>query len=176
MEEIFDEKLLDALEYARKLEVAGEQEASKIICRRCVEENASHKGKDMLRFFYGKNVYDELQNAVSAMEYIFVARCAAAVFEVASEKEAAASANGWAKCDLRCNDPRMLEALTWLQKKGRRVQKTDAVHFKNMYRAVKNSGALTFAFSPAMMQESLTSILGKLVQGKARVTGAGRIE
>ena len=176
MEEIFDTNLIDALEYAQKLDLAGEKDAAKIICHRVVKEKATHNGEDMLCLFYGNRVYDGLGDATTALTYIYIAACAAKVFDVASARGPADASNGWARKGSSCNNTAMRDALAWLQKKGRGVKKEDATHFESILKGITPAGGSTFDFAASVAGESLISIMRGLVNGTVAVTSSGRIQ
>ena len=90
MAEVFSESEQGVFRLAKQLELCGERALALELCEKCVRRAALCRGQDVLVLFYGENVYRGLHGIGDAMEYVFIARCAARVYDAVAEKTSVA--------------------------------------------------------------------------------------
>ena len=177
MSALFDERMKEALAFAKKLELAGEMDLSRQMCVRCVEKVAIYNNEDLLKLFYGNSVYDKLQRVTDAMKYIYIASCLMDVYNLISSKSPANNTgNAWAKSGSTSSNAQLVTVFEWLSHSGRNVERKDSEHFKKIMRELSKPETIDFQMSTAMERYTLLSIIKGLVDGYISVSRTGELK
>ncbi len=175
MSAVFDSYVKQGLEYAGKLKAAGEDELSRKLCVKCAMEAAQYNGKDVLRLFYGKNVYSGINGVADAVVYVFIAACAARVYDKLYAKNAYASAQTpWAKSG-GC-DARLREFFGWLGKRGRIPKTDDQSLFWQILAAYGGDAVPEYKVSDRLSRLTVIELIDKFVSGEVVLSSNGEIK
>ena len=175
MGEIFGTYIKQGLEYADKLKQLGEEELSRKLCVTCAQNAAMYNGEDMLRLFYGRRVYDGIKDISDAVTCVFIANCAARVYDVLYPKNSYVSAEiPWARQGSGC-DARLREFFSWLAKRGRFPKIDDHAYFRQIISAYGGSAAPEYKVSDRLARYTAVEIIAKLVSGEVVPSSYGEL-
>lgn len=176
MDEIFGTYVKQGLEYADKLKKAGESELSRKLCVTCVKDAALYNGEDILCLFYGKNVYDGIKDVADAVEYIFIANCAARVYDTLYPKNPYSSnQTPWARKGDGC-DARLRDFFSWLGRRGRFPKTSDQTYFKQIISAYRDNAVPEYKVSDRLSRFTVTDLIKKFVSGEVVLSANGELK
>lgn len=158
MKQLFEENERKGLAYARLFERTGNRALALGLAKKCLEEGSFYRGVsqtvDLLRFFYGQEVYSAIESVSDAMEALFIVRCAKAAYRSFEGKSSADAAGKWGK-SASATDPELSEFFLWVQRAGRKPAARDEEQFKRLLSLMSRApvdvsmeaplGRLTFA-------------------------------
>ena len=166
MTNIFNNEIQTALKVAHNLSEAGEKKLAEEIYVGCVKDVAKHNNKDVLTYFYGSKVYNELKSAMDAVRYVFIAQCAKEAYCAIENLGAANDIDkAWATVSAEKSDEKLCEAFVWLSGKNRLVEDDDHKHFKALADIAKNKGKIEFKMTDKVKKLKLTDIISGIVGG-----------
>jgi hypothetical protein len=175
MKEIFTLTMKEALENAQVLKAAGENDAATKLFTKCVQETAALKETDVLKFFYGTNVYEGLSDVNTAARYIFISNCAKDAYVLASAFGSVKESKPWAT-PADESDARMLRFFEWLSKKGRKPTDEDSEHFETLLSVLNPSAPVNIKMAEYLKKKSLLEIIKNFVLGTRKITDGGEIQ
>ena len=175
MNNIFDEQMKEALAIAKNLELVQEKELARVMGIKCVEKAANYNGEDLIALFYGMSAYEKIRDVADAVRYVFVAKCAANVYDMIARVGAASSAAPWAVRDSGHSDRRLWDAFTWLQMRGRGVESGDVNQFHQLLSALGANERPHFNMTDRIAQFPLLDIIKGLVSGSITISNTGEL-
>ncbi len=177
MAEVFSESEQGVFRLAKQLELCGERALALELCEKCVRRAALCRGQDVLVLFYGENVYRGLRGIGDAMEYVFIARCAARVYDAVAEKTSVArGGNAWAKRASEMNNKQLAAFFRWLEKPDRPLSAGDGRYFHLVLEAMKDPDRVFYTLSARLMTRSFLEIVQMLVSHEATVSEGGGLQ
>lgn len=124
---VFDKDISTMLEWASKLMTIGDHDSSLQLCIKCVEKKARYSdGTDVIKFFYGANIYSEVVDIKSAMRYIFLATLCMKLYELVIAGNDVAKSN------------EIDEVFKWLKRTRRTYLDSDNLKLKYLYRSLND--------------------------------------
>lgn len=172
MSNIFNNELRTALRLAHNLIEAGDSETAAEICINCVRDAAKHGNKDILIFFYGNNVYKDLNSALDAAKYIFIANCARDAYTAIEPLGIAAGTDKpWAIPSNDQSDEKMCEVFEWLAVKERSLEEDDFKYFNILVKAAKNRNKIHFKMTEKLKRMKLIDIIHSVISGTRGIYG-----
>ncbi len=175
MNDIINSEIRSVLHTAANLLAVGEDVWAKKICVSCVKDAAKYKGTDILNFFYGSKVYDELKTPEDAVRYIYIASCAKKAYEaIDSLGSAVGSTEPWAIADDAESDADMAEFFRWIRS-DHNVSDQDVKYFEILIRSAKNRGKVHFKMVDKLKKFKLTAIVSLLVSRSRMITEEGEL-
>lgn len=140
MAQIYQDEIKRAIEYGKRLESLGEQKLARDLYVKCVRYVSSYRNTDILQLFYGRTVYDKIQSASDAVNFIYAATVAERFYDlIAAKNPADSGVSAWAECAAH-TDSAGARFLEWLSRTGRTPSAGDAAYFQEMYLAVRDGG------------------------------------
>ncbi len=177
MAEVFTEEYKTIFELAKKLELVGEAESAKKLCRKCVETVSFYNGEDVLVLFYGDTVYDKMHNMEDAMNYVFIAQCARNAYDVIYSKNPISyGAGSWAKKDKTACNKLLRDFFDWLKKPNRSVLSSDCKYLRKLLDAMADSDNVYFKVADHLLSYTLIDIIKMLVNGSVTVSAEGELK
>ena len=171
MSNLFNNELRTALRLAHNLIEAGDSETAAEIYINCVSDVAKHGDKDVLIFFYGNTVYKDLNSAIDAAKYIFIAKCAKdAYLAIEPLGIAAGSDKPWAIPSTDQSDEQMCEVFEWLSTKERNLEEDDFKYFNTLTKAAKNRSKIHFKMTEKL-KRTLIDIIRAVINGTRGIHG-----
>lgn len=175
MNDIFNSEIKSVLHTAARLAAVGEDAWAKKICVSCVKDTAKYNGTDILSFFYGSKVYDDLKTPEDAVRYIYVASCAKKAYSaIDSLGSAVGSDEPWAIADDAESDASMAEFFRWIRS-DHPLSDQDVKYFEILIKAAKNKGKVHFKMVDKLKKLKLTAIVSLLVSRSRMITEEGEL-
>ncbi len=172
MDEVFGQQIKEALDYAQKLKLSGEDELSGQLCLECVKKVSLYHGEDILSLFYGENVYSHISDVSDAAKYIFISKCAERVYDRIYPLKSSKSPTGfWAKKTAAESNSNLCVFFQWLQKSNRRAEAGDCGYFKKLLNGLSKVEIVYFKMAERVQQMTLLEIVRGLVQGSVTYAG-----
>ena len=174
MENIFNDRIRQIIEYAQRLEALEEHELAIKICKMLVKREATYDEVDLIEVFYGKRAYEAIHKVADAVRYIFIVKCAVEAYEIVSTRRAVDSGVlPWSK-DGVCNQS-IKKCFTWLQKRNRQVEGEDVEYYRLLVKVFKGNEIPTYKVSGKHRGADLVNIISGLVSGKIVVKDDGEL-
>lgn len=167
---IFDDKLTTCLEYAFRFDKAGKTELARDIAVKCAIYAADVNGVDVLRLFYGDDVYDNMTDVAHGVTYIFIAKCAAKAYaSLITRNSVSSSFAPWAMNRDKC-DWRLKSVFEWLSKAGRKVSDGDRLYFKYIVQAYEKKDVVPeYVLGTNIMSLSPSAVISGIVDHSIQV-------
>ncbi len=173
--EVFRGEVKTALENAVRLKGAGEDALSRELCLLCAKQEAKAAGEDLLILFYGKGVYDKLNDASDAARYIFIAKCAERVYHTLKTKKPASDRVApWATRG--AVSPVLAQILSWLTAQGRTPEVTDSAVMKDLLRLLLSGEPVSLAMSSRIEGMPPLEIVRGLTEGRIKLSRTGELK
>jgi hypothetical protein len=175
MNDIFNSDIRSALQTAASLAAVGEATWARKICISCVKDAAKYNKTDILEFFYGSKVYDQLKTVEDAARFIYIAACAKKAYEAIDPLGAAVgSGNPWAVADNQDSDAEMAEFFRWIRS-DHILADEDVKYFEILTKSAKNKGKIHFKMVEKLKKMKLTAIVSLLVNRSRMITEEGEL-
>ena len=175
MREIFTLTIKEALENAHILKIAGEDSSAAKLFTKCVQEVSMVEQTDLLRFFYGNEVYEGLTDINTAVRYIFISNCAKDAIDLISTFGSVKDSKPWATASEE-SDPRMIKFFEWLSAKGRKPADEDSKHFETLISVLGASSPVNMKMAEYIKKTTLHELIKNFVSGKRKITDSGEIQ
>ena len=168
MSEIFDPQVKEALETARRLMMAGEEDIAAEMTQKIVKKKCFYNSENVLELFYGKDVCSRIQSPEQGAVCLFIAKCAIDALTVMEGRGAASSSvNPWAKRNVTVSDSRLASVFSWLCTQGRIPTAADDTYFKKLVSAF--SDTVSFKMSDRVAGMYPVDVVRGLVSGRIKI-------
>lgn len=174
---VFTEECKEILRLAKKLSLSGHEELSRNLCLKLVKSNAYHDGRDVLKLFYGYQVYNKMLCVEDALNFLLIINCAKFTYDKIFMKQPINyGANAWATRDNTRSNDKLKEVFYWLGTRDRSVLINDTLYFRKLINVMQGSETVSFKVDSFLCDCNLIEIIEGLTSGTIELTNKGELK
>jgi len=172
---IFDQHIREAFALAQSLHNANMEEEAVTLVKEAVEHQSFCGTYNLLRLFYGREVFGGIRTLEDGVRYTYVVACLKEFFENVGYLGAASSPTGWVRADKK--NTKGVQALTtffrWLDRRNRIPDTEVQTYLQDAKKAILDG--VDYPMANRIKKLEFCKIIEGIVNGSINLDSGGKL-